>query len=112
MSFRDQLAIDAAVSLADVGESIVYYDNGNLGTPRTILAHIDRREPAPRIESTEAQSWSCQIHVLNSATTGRAAPTYNDLVDLKLREGGATIRCRVTSIVTGDVGMWTLEVSR
>lgn len=112
MSLRQQLAIDAAVSLTDSGESIIYYDNGVIGSPRTILAHIDRAEPGPRVESADMQAWSARIHILNNATTGRAAPTYSDLVDLKLREGGTVFRCRVTSIVAGDVGMWTLEVSR
>jgi hypothetical protein len=79
---------------------------------RTILAFIDRGEPAPRVESSDKQVWLATIHVLNDATTGRAAPSYADLVDIQLREGATASRGRVTRIVSGDVGLWSLEVSR
>lgn len=112
MTLRSELVDDAAAALADVGESVVYYDAGNVNAGRTILAFIDRGEPAPRVESSDKQGWLATIHILNNATTGRTAPSYADLVDIPLRQGATPARCRVTRIVSGDVGCWSLEVSR
>jgi len=117
VTLQDEIPDDAAVFVdADAfGETVVYRPAA--GGAYTIPAAVVRAEPAGRPEHRRARYRQARVWVRNSSDTsvGVASPSERgdppDKVDVVLRVGEAAVTCAVTSVVSGDRGLWELEVT-
>ena len=95
--------------LTAFGETITYNPSG--GGSRSILAIIDQLEPGQLTNNSNAQMTT--ISVANNSTSGISAAeidTGGDKVTLAIRRGETAMQRRITSIISQDAGMMTLEV--
>lgn len=112
----EALQNDAGAFIAAFGESVVYTPAN--GTPRTILAIVDRSVPE-RAPGGGAMAPKLTITVANNATTGISTATLdaagNDRVTVAIRYGGTPVSLGVYlppagSKATHDAGMVQLDL--
>lgn len=107
--FDYELAAEASNFLTAFGCPIVYTPAG--GSGRNIIAIIDRLEPGQLTNNSNAPMTT--ISVANNSTSGISAAeidTGGDKVTLAIRRGETAMQRRITSIISQDAGMMTLEV--
>ncbi len=114
MTLTDQIAADSAllVAASDFGELVTYRPASGAG-PFTLAAMVMRTEPATRPETIHGVAARARVLVRNHAdpAKGILLPSKLDRMDVMLRQGEAARACRVTEVLGGDAGVWTLEVT-
>jgi hypothetical protein len=107
VSLGELIAADAAHIIGgDLGEPIEY-DDGT-APARTIRALVYRDRVSPLRLTRELAAGEREIHVLNDATTGVAAPKRGDRILVAHQIGDAPTWHRVDEVMFGNPGMWLL----
>jgi hypothetical protein len=112
--FPDQLQVDALAFISDFAEPITYLacdDTGSVTGRYYINAVVNRNPQAVIEENGKTLTDDVEINIANDLTLGR--PSINrrkDQVILSGRYGGPAKPHTVTTVISGDAGMWTLRV--
>jgi len=114
MSFKDQLAVDAVLTLLNTdefAEDIVYVPKG--AAARSIKAIVDRHRITPDGETDRTLQNQVEIRIANHATYGvEAVNKGGDTVILEDRVGGVEVTYAVVDILGQDEGMWQLLLQK
>ena len=117
MSFKDQLAVDAANCVLngnEFAESVVYTPYG--GQARTIKVIIERRRLIPsNQDANRVLTGTVEIHVARDAVFGVLSVNKGasaDQVVLTEVIGGASVTFFVADILAQDEGMWHLLLQK
>jgi hypothetical protein len=112
--FAGQLQIDASGFISEFAEPITYLacdDSGAVTGAYYINAVVNRNPQAVIEENGKTLTDDVEINIANDLTLGR--PSINrrkDQVILSGRYGGIAKPHTVTTVISGDAGMWTLRV--
>ena len=117
MSFKDQLAVDAANCVLngnEFAEDVVYTPNG--GQARTIKAIVERKRLTPSGEdANRVLAGTVEIHVVRDGVLGVLTISKGanaDQVVLPEVIGGAGVTYFVADILAQDPGMWHLLLQK
>jgi hypothetical protein len=109
MTFDQQLKLDAREMVKQWGESVTYQPYG--GEDKVIQAIVNRDKPRRVPEASQGLIKDIEVCILNDATNGvTSIKPAKDKITLSTRYGEEPTERVVTAILSGDAGLWTLQV--